>query len=318
MNKPTVVISKCIEHESCRYDGSHIASSFVKQISDYVDFVTVCPEVAIGLPIPRQAIRVVRDAEKDRLVFSMSGEDVTDDMNEFTDNYLSELRQTRVHGFILKNRSPSCGIKDVKIYKSTGKSQAIHEKTSGFFGRGVLDNFKGYAIEDEGRLLNKTIREHFLTRIYTMSSFDEVFDTNTMKSLVKFHTNNKYLLMSFNQVNQVVLGRIVANSDNLQVSEVINKYYQLLQETLENPRKKGPNMNMLMHLMGYFKNDLSKGEKAYFLDVLEQYNNNKVIFSVPIAVIYSWVIRFDQDYLKNQTIFNPFPLEILNLSDSGK
>ena len=316
-NKPVIVISKCIEHGHCRYDGTQISSPFIKNLEDYVEFIPVCPEVAMGLSIPREAVRVVLDGDEHKLILSQTGGDVTKLMNDFSEKYLNSLKEVNIHGFILKNRSPSCGIKDVKMYKTYGKASAIG-KASGFFGREVVKAYEDFAIEDEGRLMSYNIREHFLTRIFTFAKYDDVIKANKMKDLIKFHSQNKYLLMAYHQKNQKLLGKIVANHEAKKVEDVIVEYLELLRKSLEKPSRRGTNINMLMHLLGYFKNDLNKEEKSYFLDVLEQYSAKKVPFSVPISLIYSWVIRFEQPYLMDQTIFRPYPIGILDVNDSGK
>lgn len=317
MNKPLIFISKCIEIDHCRYDGSQISSSFVKRLKKHVDILTVCPEVSIGLSIPREAIRIIDDGQE-RLVYSLTGTDVTTEMNRFSKDYMTQIKDKKIHGFILKNRSPSCGIRDVKVYKSHGKSMSLDYKTSGFFGRAILTHFPEAIIEDEGRLMNYNIREHFLTRVYLMCAFDEVMKAKSMSRLIRFHGDNKYLLMAHHQLKQKELGKIVANHEHLEVEQVISNYQTLLIDAMSHPMKRGTNINMLMHLLGYFKKDINKEEKAYFLDVLEQYKMKKVPFSVPIAIINSWVIRFDEPYLKTQTILRPFPIEILDVTDSGK
>jgi uncharacterized protein YbgA (DUF1722 family)/uncharacterized protein YbbK (DUF523 family) len=316
--KPLVFLSKCIEHGHCRYDGSQTSSIFIKKLEDYVDFVMACPEVEIGLPVPREAIRIIKPKDTELLVSSQTGVDVTEKMEAYSKEYVSQLKERNIHGFILKSRSPSCGIKDVKTYKTFGKAPSTGDKTTGFFGRVILENYQGYPIEDEGRLMNYNIREHFLTQIYTLMAFDEVLEKNTMKALIDFHSKNKYLLMAYHQMRQRELGKIVANHENKKVNDVINSYADLLRRSLEKPLRRGTNINMLMHLFGYFKKDLSASEKAYFLDTLEKYHMKKVPFSVPIAIIHAWVIRFDEKYLKQQTIFEPYPSEILDVNDSGK
>ncbi|SHI83352.1 Uncharacterized conserved protein YbgA, DUF1722 family [Dethiosulfatibacter aminovorans DSM 17477] len=316
--KPVVLISRCIEHDNCRYDGSRISSPFIDKLKNHVEFIDICPEVEIGLSIPREAIRIIRKGGGERLVYSMSGTDITDSMKDFSKDFIEGIKEKGIHGIVMKSRSPSCGIKDVKIYSDLGKANTIPEKTDGFFGRAVKENFPCIPTEDEGRLTNYNIREHFLTRLYANLYFDEVIESNKMSVLVDFHSRNKYLLMAYHQMNQKKLGRIVANHDNLDVDEVIWEYGVMLNEALKKPFRRGTNINMLMHLLGYFKKDLSKEEKAYFLDILQQYSMKKIPFSLPIAVIRSWVVRFDEPYLKRQTIFNPYPLDILDVADSGK
>lgn len=316
--RPCIVISKCIEHGHCRYDGSQISSPFVKKLDKFLDIITVCPEVAIGLPIPREAIRIIKEDKDYKLVTSMSGVEVSDKMTDFAQSYSKEIESKKVHGFILKSRSPSCGIKDVKVYKTTGKAPSLGEKTSGFFGGAILDHHEGLAIEDEGRLTNYNIRDHFLTRIYTLARYDDVVEQQSMGRLVVFHSRHKYLLMAYHQKYQKDLGRIVANHEKKPTNLVIELYLETLQKALGKPLRRGTNINMLMHLFGYFKTELTKEEKAYFLDVLEQYSQKKVPFSVPISLIYVWVIRFDETYLREQWIFDPYPKGILEVTDSGK
>ncbi len=318
MERPVVLLSKCIEHEACRYDGSMVGDSFVKRLENYVDFILVCPEVEIGLPIPREAIRIIDDNGVEKLVFSRSGNDLTKKMQTFVEYTVDNLKKKSIHGAILKSRSPSCGIKDVKVYKYIGKSPSAGYKTAGFFGREVISVFDGLAIEDEGRLTNYDIRNHFLTRIFTMYSYESVKKENSINALIKFHSNNKYLLMAYHQTNQKALGKLVANHNNEPIEKIIINYEQILKHALATPMKTSKNINMLMHLFGYFKNKLSKDEKSYFLDLLEQYSSKKVPFSVPLTLIGGWVVRFNEPYLKDQTIFSPYPRAILDVADSGK
>lgn len=316
--QPVIFVSKCIEHEACRYDGSMIRDPFVRRLTKYVQIVTECPECSIGLPVPREAIRIINDEGTEKLVYSKSGNDVSERMNKFAVGYVDDLKKKSLHGAILKSRSPSCGLKDVKVYKDIGKSPPSGFKSIGFFGRVLLQECEGLAVEDEGRLSNYNIRDHFLTRIYTMASFEQVRKKQTMKSLVEFHSNNKYLLMAYHQMNQRALGKIVANHEKKPIEIVLKEYEELLEKALARPLKRGTNINMLFHLLGYFKEGLSGEEKAYFLDLLEQYSNKKVPMSVPLSLIGAWVVRFNQPYLKNQTIFEPYPKEILDVTDSGK
>ncbi len=316
--KPKILISKCIEHGSCRYDGSMISSDFVKRIKDYVEFVTVCPEVEIGLPVPREAIRIVYKDEKKYLMSSMSGEDKTKAMTDFASNVSKGIESRAIHGAILKSRSPSCGIKDVKMYPSVGRVACAPIKSNGFFGGAVIEHNPYLPVEDEGRLMNYDIREHFLTRLYTLARFDAVKSNAEMGKLVEFHSNHKYLLMAYHQTEQKLLGKIVANHDRKPIDSVLEEYQEHLLKALLKPLRKGKNTNMILHMFGYVSDQLSSDEKAYFLDQLSYYNQDKKPLSAVMSVLYGWVIRFDVAYLKAQTIFEPYPVEILDVMDSGK
>ena len=169
--RPKIVISKCIEFDHCRYDGSLIPSDFVKALMTHVDFTPVCAEMEIGLGVPRSSIRVVSENDEIRLVQPITGLDVTEKMGSFSTLFLDSL--SGIDGFILKFRSPSCGIKDIRVYSGSGKSHTI-SKTAGFFGGAVVKTFPCLAIEDEGRPRNFNIMEHFLTKLYALSGLRKV------------------------------------------------------------------------------------------------------------------------------------------------
>lgn len=316
--KPKILISKCIEHEACRYDGSMISSDFVKRLKNYVDFVTICPEVESGLPIPRESIRLVQGDDGNRLVTSLSGEDCTQQMRGFIDGFVKKKMDFSFHGALLKSRSPSCGIKTVKVYPSHGRVPCLPKKSMGFFGGYIIEEFPDLPLEDEGRLMNYDIRDHFLTRIFTLARFEKIAKTKSMAQVIAFHSSHKYLLMAYHQTQQRLLGKLVANHNNLSTEDIISAYRELLRKALMKPLRKGKNTNMILHMFGYVSDSLTAEEKAFFLDQLSLYNQNKKPLSVIMMVLYGWVIRFDVEYLKMQTIFKPYPIEILDVMDSGK
>ncbi|WP_070000882.1 YbgA family protein [Cellulosilyticum sp. I15G10I2] len=316
---PTILLSSCIEGQACRYDGSSSTCPFVMRLKPYAKWITVCPEVAIGLPIPRQTLRIISDKENNkRLVFSKTGEDVTEAMQAFSNTFLEELISKEVDGIILKGRSPSCGIKDVKMYENYGKASSMPKKTSGIFAEKLLENFSQIAIEDEGRLMNYTIREHFYTRIFTIAEFRGIKQKKSIKALIKFHSDNKYLLMAYSPANLKKLGKLVANNEKRDIENLLDVYEVYLNKALATAVGPMRNVNMLLHLFGYFSKNVSQHEKAFFLDNLESYGNKKVPFSVPLALIHGWVIRFENEYLMNQTIFEAFPADLTEVTDSGK
>ncbi len=317
-NKPNIFISKCIEHGHCRYDGSMITSEFVKKLEPYVNCLYSCPEMDIGLPSPREALRIIVENGVEKIVSSKSGKDVTEDMVRYAENKADELKDESLDGFILKGRSPSCGVKDVKMYKSFGKAPAIPKKTSGVFGGIIDEKFNMVPVEDEGRLTNFSIREHFYTRIFTTAKFRIIKKNMKMFDLVKFHSDNKYLFMAYNQGRLKTLGKIVANHEKKKADELYKEYEAELLELLKTPASSKRKMNVVLHILGYFSNDLSSKEKAYFLDLLQQYVDNQIPFSNLASVLEMWAIRFDIDYLNNQSIFNPFPKDLIKVTDSGK
>jgi uncharacterized protein YbgA (DUF1722 family)/uncharacterized protein YbbK (DUF523 family) len=313
--RPIVVVSKCLGFAHCRYNGQVIADDFVAQLEEFVTYVTTCPEVEIGLGVPRDPIRLVVDDDDHRLVQPATGQDVTQAMKQFAHEFLSSLEL--VDGFILKGRSPSCGFHDVKVYPHTGKASAVG-RDAGAFGGAVLKRFPWRAIESEGRLKNYRLREHFLTKLFTLASFRDTRSNASMGDLVDFQADNKLLLMAYDQVTMRKMGRAVANPEHRPVAEVFAAYEEGLAQALADPPRPSSSINVLMHALGYFSDQLSSPEKAYFLDSLDRYRDGQAPLSVPIGIMGAWITRFDEPYLARQTFFSPYPKALVAISDSGK
>ncbi|MBL4937358.1 DUF523 and DUF1722 domain-containing protein [Clostridium sp. YIM B02515] len=310
-SKPTVIVSKCLGFAKCRYNGDTIPDKFVKELGNYVNYITVCPEVGIGLPIPRETIRLVLEDDEIKLFQPSTGRELTKDMLKFSEEFLSKLPE--IDGFILKGRSPSCGTKNVKIY--LGKEKAVGSiKGSGLFARTVKDKFPSKAIEEEGRLTNFKIREHFLTKLFTFFSLRQI---KTLADLVKFQSDNKYLLMAYNQKEQKVLGRIIANHDKKDFKNIMKEYEEHLALAFARAPRYTSIINALQHIFGYFSDKLSPKERAFFLETLESYRENKIPLSVLIHLLKSYAIEYQQEYILRQTILSPYPEGLVNLRDSG-
>ncbi len=314
--RPRVAVSKCLEFAACRWNGLKISSGVVKLLKPHVDFVPVCPEVEIGLGVPRPPIRLTAGDDGPRLVQSDTGLDHTEKMVAFAEKFLSELGE--VDGFILKERSPSCGMKNVKLYPGPGKVQSLGSKNAGIFGAAVMEKYPGFPVEDEGRLRNFALREHFLTALFTLARFRAAADAGRMAGLVKFQERHKLILMAYDQVKMRELGKLIANPEKRPVKEVATDYRSLLLAALARPPQSGPVINVLTHALGYFKKGLLPAEKEFFLESLEQYRSGRVPLGVPVAVVRSWIVRFDQSYLKDQYFFDPYPEDLIEVTDSGK
>jgi uncharacterized protein YbgA (DUF1722 family)/uncharacterized protein YbbK (DUF523 family) len=310
-----VVISKCLGFAPCRWNGAVIPDEFVESLKPHVSYHPVCPEVEIGLGVPRDPIRIVDSGRGPRLIQPTTAKDVSEKMRRFTETFLSSLDD--IDGFILKFRSPSCGMKGIKIYDGPEKG-AASVPGAGFFGGAVLEKFPGLAIEDEGRLRNFRLREHFLTKLFLMADFRKIQASAAMRGLVQFQAHNKFLLMAYNQKELKNLGRLVANLEKRPVAEILQDYEKHLALALARPPRYLSNINVLMHALGYFSTELSHTEKAFLLDSLEHYRAGKIPLSVPLNLIRSWIARFENDYLQQQTFFIPYPDELMEITDSGK
>ena len=315
-SKPKVVISKCLEFGACRWNGVAISSPLVKKLSEVIDFLPVCAEVEIGLGVPRDPIRLIKDRQEQVfLVNSTTGEDHTKKMIEFSANYLSQLPV--IDGFILKSGSPSCGTANVKVYGSHGKVPVVSSKGVGIFAQMVQNMFPSFAIEDESRLSNFRIREHFLTKLFTLHQLHIM--RKSMKNLVDFHSRNKYLFMAYNQKELKNAGKIVANHDRKEAEIVYSEYYDVVVKIFSKMSQTKSNINVLLHLFGYFsKTKLNSQEKLLFLDLLERYRDMQVPLIALTAIIQSWVARADLKYLENQTFLQPYPKELQSVFDTSK
>lgn len=307
---PTVVVSKCIEFDHCRWNGDMITSHIVERLKDFVNFIPVCPEAEMGLGVPRDPIRIVGNKKEDGLVQPATGRDVTDDMIRFSESFLDTLPP--VDGFILKNKSPSCGVREVKIYSAPNQGGSVG-KTKGYFARSVFSRYPGIPVEDEGRLRNMRIRDHFLTRLYTFSEFRKVQARERVQDLIRFHSENKLMLMAHNQTLEQEMGRLVANHDQLSPGSLMEQYRVELAGALSRAPRYTANINVLLHASGHFRTKLSHEEKAFFLEALEKYREGRTSICAPKNILKAWVVRFDEKKLDNQTFFAPYPDALMEL-----
>ncbi len=314
-SKPNVLISKCLEFDACRYNGQVIPNNFVNDLKPHVNFLPVCPELEIGLGVPRDPIRIVSKKGGTKLVQPTTGLDITKKMMSFADNYLNKV--TDIDGIILKSRSPSCGVRDAKRFPSMESDMATG-RGPGLFAEKVIERLPGIAVEDEGRIRNYRIREHFLTKLFTNMRFRLARKLRSAKALVDFQSRNKLLLMSYNQQEMRQLGRIAANQDKLDIDKVFDQYKTHLQKSLNHIPRSTSNINVLMHALGYFSKELKKSEKAFFLDLLQDYRDKRIPLSAVLTVLRSWITKFEVEYLGNQTYFKPYPKDLNLITDSGK
>lgn len=315
--KPNLILSKCLEYCKCRYNGDKIPDRFVRKLEEHVNYIKICPEVEIGLGVPRNSVRLIKRDNQYRLVDSMTGEDHTAKMDKYIKELTTKLDEEKVEGFIAKTRSPSCGSNDSKVYPKAGKVPALGEKKAGYFTEELSICFQSLVIENEGRLKNFKLRENFLIKIFLLADLRYVIESREIKKLIDFHSSNKYLIMSYNQKGLNKLGRILAAHQKEKTEEIMNKYREEMIETLNVLPDTGKRVNMLQHIFGYVSSDISKEEREYFLDTLQDFRDEKVPFSLPLALLRSWVIRFKVEYLLSQTIFKPYPEGLIDLSDSG-
>lgn len=304
-----MVISRCIEFAACRYNGAMIQSEMVLRLMPYVEFLPVCMEADMGLGVPRDPVRIVRVNGEDRLLQPSTGRDVTEAALRFTREHLSKLHD--VDGFLLKNRSPSCGIKDVRVYPPGEGKAALTGRAAGLFAREVMAAFPGLPVEDEARLTNGRIIDHYLTRIFTSARFRECRAKGTARALMDFHASHKLLFMGYGQAALRRLGRIAASSSPLEVR--FEDYLAEMRAAMRRPPNCRSWNNALMHAMGHFSDRLDPKERDHFLRSLERYASGKVPLTAPLLMLRSWALRYDEGYLLQQVIFEPYPEEFMGM-----
>jgi uncharacterized protein YbgA (DUF1722 family)/uncharacterized protein YbbK (DUF523 family) len=305
------VISRCIEFDSVRWNAQIIRSDFVRALIPHVDPVPVCPEVEIGLGVPRETLRLVMVEGEARLMQPATGMDMTERMRGFAERFLGSLGE--VDGFILKSKSPSSGLRGAKVYNSM-KNETSIGRGPGIFGGMVRQRYHHLALEDEGRLNNSRIREHFLRKLYTLAGFRRVKASSDVNELIRFQTENKLQLMTYNQAESRLLGRIVANHGRRGLQDLLAEYEAHLHRALGRAPRCTSYVNTLMHSMGYFKDRLSAEEKAFFLGLLRRYREGKAPLVAPVDVMKAWIVRFKEDYLAGQTFFEPYSDDLIDVT----
>ncbi len=303
-------ISSCLTGEKVRYDGGHARDPFLMDtLGKFVDFVPVCPEAECGLGIPREAMRLVGDAANPRLITIHTRIDLTGRMGEWAARRVRELENEQLCGFVFKSRSPSSGMERVKVYREDGKGSPQH-KGVGLFARAFMDHFPLLPVEDEGRLHDPALRENFITRIFVLKRWRETAAAESLGALVEFHTRHKLLLLAHNERIYRQLGQLVARGKELKATELLAEYERLMLMALACMSTVKKNVNVLMHMAGYFKKVLGKEEKQELLELIDQYSKEYLPLIVPVTLLNHYVRKYGEKYLAGQYYLSPHPIEL--------
>ena len=308
--KIKVGISTCLLGEKVRYDGNSKRDSYlVDVIGPFVEWVPVCPEVECGLPIPREAMRLIGNSDALCLVTIKTQKDITPQMDRWLGGKLGQLESESLCGFVFKTKSPSSAMRDAKIYSSKGVPS---QKGPGIFARAFMARFPNLPVEDEGRLQDAGLRENFIERIFVLHRWQQLTrDQVRPKDLIEFHTKHKYLIMAHSPQKLSELGRLVAHVKPESLKAALSDYQQLLMETLKLKATVKKQVNVLHHLIGYFKRVLTFDEKQELLEVIDQYHRELVPLIVPITLISHYVRKYNDSYLKEQVYLHPHPIELM-------
>ena len=308
--KIKIGVSACLLGEEVRYNGGHSHDRYITEIlGQYFAFVGVCPEVEAGFGIPRETLRLVGDPDAPRLLTSKSGSDCTDIMEQWAERRVAELAKENLCGFIFKSKSPSSGMERVKVY--TAKGTPGSNKGKGLFARAFMDRFPLVPAEEEGRLHDAALRENFIERIFALQRWRQVASGKKSRGqLVAFHTAHKLQVMSHSLQHYRDMGRLVAGAGEFSLPDLYQEYESLLMEALARRATVKKNVNVLQHMAGYFKKQLSRDEKEELQEVIGRYHQGHTPLIVPVTLFNHYVRKYGQEYLQKQYYLNPHPIEL--------
>ena len=305
-----VGISSCLLGEQVRYDGGHQKDAYLADVlARHVSWVPVCPEMEVGMGVPREPVRLVGTAGAPRMLGVTSGTDHTAPMNELGRRRVRDLARHGLHGYILKRGSPSCGMERVKLYTETG---AMSRTGVGLFARVLIEGLPLLPVEEEGRLNDARLRDNFITRVFAYRRLVALRESEPRpRDVVAFHAAHEYLLLAHSPSAQARLGRQVAEIADHPRGPWLERYAEGFMRALESPATRGKHVNALQHLAGLFERRLSAAEKRELLGVIDDYARGLAPLVVPITLINHYVARFDVGDVRDQIYLRPHPKELM-------
>ncbi|SDH19919.1 Uncharacterized conserved protein YbgA, DUF1722 family [Vibrio xiamenensis] len=304
-----VGISACVLGEKVRFDSGHKASAFVnKELSPYLRFVAVCPEVGIGMSVPRPTIRLISDKQRIALVETKdASKDYTDAMQSYANQKVDGFLDQPLCGYIVCAKSPTCGMERVKVY---GNNHA--EKSGvGLYTQVLLERMPWLPVEEDGRLNDPVLKENFITRVFCLADFyQSMGDEPTRGKIIDFHSRYKLTLMAHHPDSYRELGRLVAHIADYDLDDFVARYRLGLMNAMAHRATRKNNTNVLMHLQGYFKRALGKKEKAELRKVIDDYRVGLLPLLAPLTLIKHYLHTYPDPYLADQRYFQPYPEEL--------
>jgi uncharacterized protein YbgA (DUF1722 family)/uncharacterized protein YbbK (DUF523 family) len=307
--KPLVGISKCLLGYNVRYDGGHKLDHYIHDIlGQYVEFIPVCPEVECGMSVPREAMHLSDEPGGIRLITQKTGMDLSEQMVSWIKKRIRELTPAPLCGYILKSKSPSCGLSRVKVYKKG----VVEKSDRGIFAQHLITTFPLLPIEDDGRLNDSDIRENFIERVFVVHRWNKfVEEKKGLSNLMTFHAQHKYLIMAHNPKILKELGALIAGANKTNIANVYEIYFNRFCEALLKIATVSKNTNALMHISGYFRNNLTPDEKTELREVIDNYHKHLVPLIVPTTLINHYVRKYKPPYLEHQFYLHPHPMGLM-------
>lgn len=313
-----IAVSSCLLGEKVRFDSGHKHDHFITdELSRYAQFVPFCPEnLAFGNPRP--SLRIVRDGDGIVIQSNKDGSDLTSTLLSASHDDLSRLKEQPLSGIIFKSKSPSCGLSSAKAYLSNG---FVEGKEDGLFAGLCREHFPLLPMEEEGRLNDPWLRENFIMQLFAYTDFEDFKASSTdIKALVDFHQSYKFMLQSKNEVAYRKLGKIVGSHDKKNTAELFEAYEHTFKMTIGEKSSIGKTRNVLQHMAGFVKNDLTQIEKKTLHEQIEDYATKIIPLITPLSTLSMFAHKYEATYLLGQKFLQPYPKELALRSDikSGK
>ena len=302
-------ISACLLGNPVRFNGGHKESRLCSEVlSRHFEFVPLCPEVAIGMGTPREAIRLVGDPAAPRARGSRRAElDVTDALDAYGREVAT--RHDDLCGYILMQKSPSCGMQRVKVYQDNG--YPTEGGGSGIFAAALMRARPDLPVEEDGRLNDPVLRENFLTRVFAYAEWQRLQAAGlTARSLIAYHSRYKYQLLASSPQHYRRLGRMLADLGRADLPELAARYFSELMAGLRVTASRGTHSNVLQHLVGYLKKALSREERHEMQQLIEQYRSGIVPLVVPLTLLKHHFRRHPDPYVASQAYLQPHPEDL--------
>lgn len=304
-------ISSCLLGQEVRWDGGHKRDPFLTEtLGPWVEWVPVCPEVELGLGIPRETIRLEGDPGAPRLVAVKSRRDLTAEMDELAEMRVAALGRLDLSGYVLKKDSPSCGMERVQVH---GAAAGPPKRTGvGAFACVLMERLALLPVEEEGRLHDPELREGFVERVFAYWRWQRfTAGKPTRGDLVAFHTAHKLQLLAHHPASYARLGRLVARAKEQPIAEVVRAYGEGFMAALRGPATPARHVNVLEHVAGYVTRALAPGERRELADLIADYRRGLVPLVVPLTLLRHHVKRQAIGYLADQVYLDPHPKELM-------
>ncbi|MFJ3486390.1 YbgA family protein [Pseudomonas sp. NPDC090202] len=304
--RPRLGVSACLMGVEVRYNGGHKESHLLtRSLNDYFDFVPACPEVAIGMGVPREPIRLVGDPEHPQAVGTVREDlNVTEALADYGVHMAEAMDD--ICGYIFMQKSPSCGLERVKVYRDNGA--LFDAGARGIYAQAFCVRQPDLPVEEAGRLCDPVLRENFITRVYAYAAWQDLLKSGiSRRALTEFHARYKYQLMANDPMQYKVLGSLLGHMGNSDPVEIAPRYFSQLMTALKKPATRRTHTNVLQHLCGYLRDTLSAPDKKEIQSVINQYHQGIVPLVVPLTLLKHHFRRHPDPYIALQVYLQPHP-----------